>query len=183
MATKPESKTSKPAAEKPAATKAAATKAAKPAAAKPAAAAAVKPAPAGNAAATAPKVAKPKAKVAAHSGKPSPKALAKSKIGGVAKGKEEAKGTRVGIVESDSRPQTRRVVINFSSKHPKYGKYMKNRTVLHVHDANNESKLGDVVEVMPCRPVSKTKRWALVKVVERRSAAAAALASAKHLSS
>ena len=157
----------------------AAAKAAKPAAAKPAAAAKS----AAAAKVEAPKAKAPKAQ--AHStGKPSPKAVAKSKVGGSAKTASGAdvKGTRVGIVESDSRPQTRRVVIAFSSKHPKYGKYIRQRTVLHVHDAKNESKLGDVVEVMPCRPVSKTKRWALVKVVERRSAAAAALASAKHLS-
>jgi small subunit ribosomal protein S17 len=184
MAKKPTTSTDAAATPAP---KAAAKPAAKPAAAvKPAAAKAVA-APAAKAAAkpAAPaKVNKPKAKVAAHAGKPSLKAVAKSKIGGSSKSAkgEEVKGTRVGIVESDSRPQTRRVVISFSSKHPKYGKYIRQRTVLHVHDAKNESKLGDVVEVMPCRPVSKTKRWALVKVVERRSAAAAALANAKQLS-
>jgi small subunit ribosomal protein S17 len=168
MAKKPDTKTEttapKAAASKPAAPKAAASKPA--------------------AAAAAPKAVKaPKApKAATHgSGKPSPKAVAKSKVGGVQKG-ADVKGTRVGIVESDTRSQTRRVVISFSSKHPKYGKYIKNRTILQVHDAKNESKLGDVVEVMPCRPISKSKRWALVKVVERRSAAAAALASAKQLS-
>jgi small subunit ribosomal protein S17 len=182
MAKKPDPKSETPDAQqaaKPAA-KAAAKPAAK-AAAKPAAKAAPKAATAGDAA---PKPVKaPKAaKAAAHgTGKPSPKAVAKSKVGGLAKG-ADVKGTRIGIVESDSRAQTRRVVISFSSKHPKYGKYIKNRTILQVHDAKNESKLGDVVEVMPCRPISKSKRWALVRVVERRSAAAAALANARQLS-
>jgi small subunit ribosomal protein S17 len=184
MAKKPDPKTdtaAPKAAAKPATAKAAAPKAA---AAKPAAGSdAAKAAPAKAAAVKAAPVKAPKAaKAAVHgSGKPSPKAVAKSKVGGVSKG-AEVKGTRIGIVESDSRAQTRRVVISFSSKHPKYGKYIKNRTILQVHDAKNESKLGDVVEVMPCRPISKSKRWALVRVVERRSAAAAALANAKQLS-
>jgi small subunit ribosomal protein S17 len=93
----------------------------------------------------------------------------------------DVKGTRTGVVESDKRSETRTVVVNYMSKHPKYGKYIRNRTVLQVHDASNDSKLGDIVEVAPCRPVSKTKVWRLVKVVERRSAQAAALASAKAL--
>lgn len=74
---------------------------------------------------------------------------------------------RVGVVESDKRDKTRKVVISFLAKHPKYGKYMRKRTVLHVHDEQNESRLGDRVEVAPCRPVSKTKHWTLVRVVEK----------------
>lgn len=93
------------------------------------------------------------------------------------------KGTRTGVVESDKRIETRTVVVNYMSKHPKYGKYIKSRTVLQVHDGANESKTGDIVEVAPCRPVSKTKVWRLVRVVERRSAQAAAMASAKSLGS
>lgn len=79
------------------------------------------------------------------------------------------KGARVGVVESDKRDKTRKVVIRFRTKHPKYGKYVSKRTVLHVHDENNESKTGDVVEVVPCRPVSKTKSWRISKIVDRRS--------------
>ena len=75
---------------------------------------------------------------------------------------------KVGVVESDKRDKTRKVAINFSVKHPKYGKYLKKRTVLHVHDEKNESRAGDVVEVAECRPISKTKSWKLVRVVERR---------------
>jgi small subunit ribosomal protein S17 len=88
-------------------------------------------------------------------------------------------GTKIGIVESDKRAKTRTVVVNYQSMHPKYGKYVKNRTVLQVHDEKNESQAGDVVEVGQCRPISKSKTWKLVRIVEQRGAKAAALASAK----
>lgn len=78
-----------------------------------------------------------------------------------------AKATRTGTVESDKRNKTRKVVVSFKTMHPKYGKFVSRRTILHVHDENNESKLGDTVEVAQCRPVSKTKRWKLVRIVER----------------
>ncbi|MBX3365241.1 MAG: 30S ribosomal protein S17 [Phycisphaeraceae bacterium] len=81
----------------------------------------------------------------------------------------ELKGTKVGVVASDKRDKTRKVVIDFRAPHPKYGKYVRGRTVLHVHDERNESHQGDVVEVAQCRPVSKTKRWRIVRVVEKRS--------------
>ncbi|MEI6023102.1 MAG: 30S ribosomal protein S17 [Phycisphaerales bacterium] len=74
---------------------------------------------------------------------------------------------RVGVVESDKRLKTRTVVVNFVTKHPKYGKYVKKRTVLHVHDEKNESGLGDRVEVAECRPISRTKNWILVRVVQK----------------
>ena len=74
---------------------------------------------------------------------------------------------KVGVVESDARSKTRKVAINFSVKHPKYGKYLKKRTVLHVHDENNESRKGDRVEIAECRPISKTKSWTLLRVVEK----------------
>ena len=80
----------------------------------------------------------------------------------------DLKGTRIGVVETDARDKTRKVVVNYLQRHPKYGKYIRQRTVLHVHDENNESRKGDVVEVSQCRPVSKTKCWRLVKIVERR---------------
>jgi small subunit ribosomal protein S17 len=78
----------------------------------------------------------------------------------------KAKGARIGVVESDKRDKTRKVVVEFLAKHPKYGKYLRKRTVLHVHDEDNESKLGDRVEVAPCRPISKTKAWKLLRVVD-----------------
>ena len=72
---------------------------------------------------------------------------------------------RVGVVESDVRDKSRKVVVAFKTKHPKYGKYVRKRTVLQVHDEANVSKLGDTVEVEECRPISKTKCWKLVRVV------------------
>lgn len=73
--------------------------------------------------------------------------------------------TRQGTVESDKRDKSRRVVVNFMTKHPKYGKFVKGRTILQVHDEKNESKKGDLVEVRECKPVSKTKSWELVRVI------------------
>ena len=75
--------------------------------------------------------------------------------------------TRVGVVESDARDKSRKVVMSYRAKHPKYGKYVSRRTVLQVHDEHNESSLGDKVEVAECRPMSKTKRWTLVRVIEK----------------
>lgn len=74
---------------------------------------------------------------------------------------------RIGVVETDSRDRTRKVVVNSLKKHRKYGKYVRRRTVLHVHDENNESRKGDRVEIAECRPISKTKSWMLVRVVEQ----------------
>jgi len=81
-----------------------------------------------------------------------------------------AKGARVGVVQTDARDKTRKVVIEFQSQHPKYGKYVQRRTVLHVHDEHNESRTGDKVEIVPCRPMSKTKSWKITRVVEKRVA-------------
>jgi len=81
-------------------------------------------------------------------------------------GSESLKGTRIGFVESDRRDKTRKVVVEFLARHPKYGKYLRKRTVLHVHDEENASKTGDRVEVAPCRPMSKTKAWRLVRIVD-----------------
>ncbi len=72
---------------------------------------------------------------------------------------------KIGIVESDSRDKSRQIVIQFSSKHPKYGKYVRKRTVLHAHDEENISHKGDRVEIAECRPISKTKSWVVTRVV------------------
>jgi len=85
------------------------------------------------------------------------------------KSDHDQKGAKIGVVESDSRDKSRKVTIQYKSKHPKYGKYVSKRTVLQVHDENNESHNGDVVEIIECRPVSKTKNWKLTRVVEKRS--------------
>jgi small subunit ribosomal protein S17 len=74
---------------------------------------------------------------------------------------------KVGVVESDARDKTRNVVIQFSVRHPKYGKYVRKRSVLQVHDEKNESKRGDRVEIAECRPISKTKSWVVMKVLEK----------------
>ena len=73
---------------------------------------------------------------------------------------------KVGVVTSDVRDKSCKVEIQFSVKHPKYGKYIRKRTVIQVHDANNEVKLGDKVEIAECRPISKTKSWVVTRVVE-----------------
>jgi small subunit ribosomal protein S17 len=72
---------------------------------------------------------------------------------------------RIGVVESDARDKTRKVVVAFVARHPKYGTFTKRRTVLH--DEKNESHVGDRVEVAECRPISRTKSWTLVRVVEK----------------
>lgn len=82
-------------------------------------------------------------------------------------GEKKTITTQVGVVESDKRSKSRTVVVNYKAMHGKYGKYVSRRTVLQVHDEQNESKVGDTVEVKPCRPMSKTKKWTLVRVVER----------------
>jgi small subunit ribosomal protein S17 len=74
----------------------------------------------------------------------------------------------VGVVESDKRDKSRKVVVSHSAKHPKYGKFIQRRTVIHAHDEDNESRQGDTVEVVPCRPVSKTKTWRIARIVERK---------------
>ena len=79
------------------------------------------------------------------------------------------------------RYKSRKVVIDFRARHPKYGKYVRGRTVLHVHDEANESHEGDVVEVAQCRPISKSKQWRLVRIVEHRAELAAAIASVKEV--
>jgi len=91
------------------------------------------------------------------------------------------KATKVGVVESDKRSKTRKVVVSYMASHPKYGKYIRRRTVLHVHDEKNESRTGDVVECVQCRPLSKTKCWQLVKIVEKRAEKAALIESAKQV--
>jgi small subunit ribosomal protein S17 len=70
-----------------------------------------------------------------------------------------------GVVESDKRDKTRTVVVRYQARHPKYGKYMRRKTVIQAHDEGNTSKTGDTVEVAPCRPISKSKTWRVVRVV------------------
>jgi small subunit ribosomal protein S17 len=74
---------------------------------------------------------------------------------------------RVGIVESDKRKKTIKVRIDRMSKHAKYGKYLRFRTILQAHDEGNEARVGDTVEIMECRPISKTKSWRLTRIIRR----------------
>jgi small subunit ribosomal protein S17 len=73
--------------------------------------------------------------------------------------------TRVGTVVSDKGDKTIKVEHRFTVKHPRYGKYVQRRTTLHAHDVKNEAKVGDVVEVVACRRISRTKCWRLARVL------------------
>jgi small subunit ribosomal protein S17 len=75
--------------------------------------------------------------------------------------------TVVGVVASDKGNKTIKVIVNFQTRHPKYGKILKRRTILHAHDEKNDAKEGDTVEIAECRPLSKTKHHRLVRVIER----------------
>lgn len=71
----------------------------------------------------------------------------------------------IGVVTSDKMQKTRRVEIPRLVKHARYGKFIRRRTICYVHDEKNESRLGDSVEIMETRPLSKKKNWRLVRVV------------------
>ena len=72
-----------------------------------------------------------------------------------------------GVVASDKGDKTIKVLVEYQTRHAKYGKYLKRRTVLHAHDETNNAKEGDTVEIAECRPISKTKHHRLLRVVER----------------
>ena len=72
-----------------------------------------------------------------------------------------------GVVTGDKNAKTIRVVVDRRYRHPKYGKIVRGRTVCHTHDENDEAKVGDVVEIVECRPRSALKRWELVQIVLR----------------
>jgi small subunit ribosomal protein S17 len=78
-----------------------------------------------------------------------------------------AKRQEIGIVVSDKTLKTRRVEIPRLVKDPQYGKYIRRKTICYVHDENNESHAGDTVEIQESRPLSRMKRWTLVRVVEK----------------
>jgi len=89
----------------------------------------------------------------------------------------EERGNRrveIGVVTSDKMQKTRRVEIPRLVKHSRYGKYIRRRTICHVHDETNDSRTGDTVEIMETRPLSKTKHWRLIRVVSRAPGTAAA---------
>jgi small subunit ribosomal protein S17 len=83
---------------------------------------------------------------------------------------QELRGKRrvaIGVVTSDKMQKTRRVEIPRLVKHERYGKYIRRRTICHVHDEQNESRMGDTVEIMETRPMSKLKHWRLIRVVTK----------------
>src|SRR5215467_3879993 len=73
----------------------------------------------------------------------------------------------IGVVTGDKMNKSRRVEIDRLVRHPKYGKFIRRKTVCHVHDENNESNYGDTVEIIEAPPRSKTKRWDLVRIVAK----------------
>ena len=75
--------------------------------------------------------------------------------------------TRVGVVVSDKMDKTIVVAIEDHVKHPIYGKIIKRTAKIYAHDAANEAGIGDKVELMETRPLSKTKRWRLVSIIEK----------------
>ena len=80
---------------------------------------------------------------------------------------ESVKRTRTGRVSSNKADKTVTVVLERQVKHPLYGKYIKRSTKVHAHDADNSCAEGDLVKISECRPLSKTKSWRVVEIVER----------------
>jgi small subunit ribosomal protein S17 len=72
-----------------------------------------------------------------------------------------------GVVASDKGDKTIKVVVAYQTRHEKYGKYLKRRSVLHAHDEKNEAKEGDTVQIAECRPLSRTKHHRLLKIVQK----------------
>ncbi len=77
------------------------------------------------------------------------------------------KRTAIGKVKSDKMSKTRVVEIPRKVRHPIYGKFIRKRLTCYVHDENNDSGYGDTVEIIESRPISKTKRWNLVRVIQK----------------
>ena len=75
--------------------------------------------------------------------------------------------TKLGVVSSNKMDKTITVKVERKVKHPLYGKFVKKSTKFHAHDEKNECSIGDTVKIMESRPLSKTKRWRLVEVVEK----------------
>ncbi len=75
--------------------------------------------------------------------------------------------TRIGTVSSNKMEKTITVAVERKVKHPIYGKFLNKTTRFHAHDEKNECTIGDVVRIMETRPLSKTKRWRLVEVIEK----------------
>ena len=81
-------------------------------------------------------------------------------------GSRNTRKTQIGFVSSRSGDKSVKVTIDYKTPHPLYHKVINRKTVLHVHDEKNEAKLGDKIEVMETRPISRLKRWRVIRVVE-----------------
>ena len=83
------------------------------------------------------------------------------------KAERNLRKTRTGVVRSNKMDKTITVAVERKVKHPIYGKFVKKTTSFHAHDEKNECTVGDIVKIMETRPLSKTKRWRLVEIVEK----------------
>jgi len=79
----------------------------------------------------------------------------------------KSRKTRIGIVSSNKMTKTITVTVERKIKHPMYGKFLKKSSSFHAHDEANNAGIGDVVRIMETRPLSKTKRWRLVEIIEK----------------
>ena len=86
-------------------------------------------------------------------------------------GQRTKRKTQIGFVSSRSGDKSVKVTLDYKTPHPLYQKVVKRQTVLHVHDEKNETKVGDKVEVMETRPISRLKRWRIVSVLQKAIAA------------
>ncbi|WP_205685621.1 30S ribosomal protein S17 [Flavipsychrobacter stenotrophus] len=79
----------------------------------------------------------------------------------------KSRKTRIGVVSSDKMEKTITITVERKVKHPLYGKFLKKSSSFHAHDESNSAGIGDVVRIMETRPLSKTKRWRLVEIIEK----------------
>lgn len=84
-----------------------------------------------------------------------------------APGQRNKRRTQIGFVSSRSGDKSVKVTVAYKTPHPLYHKVVNRQTVLHVHDEKNETKVGDKVEVMETRPLSRLKRWRVVSVIQK----------------
>jgi small subunit ribosomal protein S17 len=84
---------------------------------------------------------------------------------GAAPAARKRRKVEVGVVTRDKTTKTRRVEVERLVPHPKYGKFQRRRTICYAHDETDSTRIGDLVEIMATRPLSKTKRWRITRVV------------------
>ena len=86
-------------------------------------------------------------------------------------GQRTTRKTQIGFVSSHSGDKSIKVTVAYKTPHPLYHKVVNRQTILHVHDEKNETKVGDKVEVMATRPLSRLKRWRVVAILQKAVAA------------